>query len=328
MIKDIKKMCKDNNVELLYLCKFGSHLYGTNNSESDTDYKGIFLPSKDQCYLGEQSKNITYTSGDNNSKNSKDDIDVSLWSLQYFLKLVSKGETNAIDLLYSNTFPEMIIYKDEKMKKIFHYHQKLFNIRDCNSYIGYALGQAKKYGIKGSRLGILKNINQYIHDNIKEEDKNKKLSVIIPDIISKYGDGSLCFSKIINNIESIIICGKVHMGTIYINEFCDRVNRDYDKYGERAKMAEENKGIDWKAISHAMRSLFQMDSLIEYGEIVYPLMQCDFLKEIKNGDHDFKIIEQIIVETINDIELKLSNNFLYHIVDRKLIRDLILEFYE
>ena len=327
MIKDIKKMCKDNNVELLYLCKFGSHLYGTNNSESDTDYKGIFLPSKDQCYLGEQSKNITYTSGDNNSKNSKDDIDVSLWSLQYFLKLVSKGETNAIDLLYSNTFPEMIIYKNEKMKKIFHYHQKLFNIRDCNSYIGYALGQAKKYGIKGSRLGILKNINQYIHDNIKEEDKNKKLSVIIPDIISKHGDGSLCFSKIINNIESIIICGKVHMGTITINEFCKRIKKDYRKYGSRARKAEKNEGIDWKALSHAVRALFQMEKLIDEGYILYPLSDSNFIKSIKNGIYDFVYLEDFIMKYINKIEYKLKTNELYHNFDQKLVDDIILGFY-
>jgi predicted nucleotidyltransferase len=31
---------------LLYLTKFGSHLYGTNGPNSDADYKGFYLPSK------------------------------------------------------------------------------------------------------------------------------------------------------------------------------------------------------------------------------------------------------------------------------------------
>jgi len=45
-LKTVKKLCNDNNVKPLYISYFGSKLYGTNNEKSDTDFKGIFLPSK------------------------------------------------------------------------------------------------------------------------------------------------------------------------------------------------------------------------------------------------------------------------------------------
>jgi predicted nucleotidyltransferase len=156
MLKDIQKMCEEKEVTLLYLVKFGSHLYGTDTSESDVDYKGIFLPSKEQCFLQNVPKSITYSTGKNDSKNTEDDVDIQLWSLQYFLQLLSKGEINALDLCFSFTYPEVIEHKDNRMNLIFDNHKKFFNVKDCNAYISYSINQSKKYGIKGSRLGKIK----------------------------------------------------------------------------------------------------------------------------------------------------------------------------
>jgi len=333
MIEDIKKMCEDNNVELVYLSKFGSHLYGTDTPDSDTDYKGIFLPSKDQCILQNIPKSINFSTGKNDSKNTDEDVDIDLWSLQYFMKLVSKGDTNAIDLLYSITYPKMIEYKDSRMGRIFLNHKKLFDIKNCNAYIGYALGQAKKYGIKGTRLGVLKNVYNYVK-NINENKTDEKLNLIIDDLYDKCGNGNLCFIKDISNdkksnrsTRSIIICGKVHMGTITINEFCKRIEKDYRKYGSRARKAEKNEGIDWKALSHAVRALFQMEKLIDEGYILYPLSDSNFIKSIKNGIYNFVYLEDFIMKYINKIEYKLKTNELYHNFDQKLVDDIILGFY-
>jgi len=84
MLDTIKYYEDKYNVKILYLVEFGSTLYGTNTPDSDTDYKGIFLPSKESCFLNTQNKHISYTSGKSNSKNGTDDIDFELWSLQYW----------------------------------------------------------------------------------------------------------------------------------------------------------------------------------------------------------------------------------------------------
>ena len=55
--------------------KFGAHLYGTANSDSDIDYKGIFMPSKDEVLLGRIPKSHSHSTGKDESKNTKNDID-------------------------------------------------------------------------------------------------------------------------------------------------------------------------------------------------------------------------------------------------------------
>ena len=86
--------------ELLYLCEFGSHLYGTDTPDSDIDYKGVFLPSKKEMLLGNKCKSLHYSSGKNDDRNTKEDVDVDLWSLQYFFFFFFKEERNAIKLLF------------------------------------------------------------------------------------------------------------------------------------------------------------------------------------------------------------------------------------
>ena len=85
MEKFVKNFIKENiekqDRQLLVVMKFGSHLYGTNTSKSDLDYKGVFIPSKKEVFLNEIEHTINYSSGNNESKNSSDDLDIELYSI-------------------------------------------------------------------------------------------------------------------------------------------------------------------------------------------------------------------------------------------------------
>lgn len=89
------------HLDILVKMKFGSHLYGTATSESDVDYKGVFLPSKEDILLGNIPKNYSFSTKVNGSKNNPDDIDVELYSLHYFIKLACEGQTVALDMLHA-----------------------------------------------------------------------------------------------------------------------------------------------------------------------------------------------------------------------------------
>lgn len=303
-----EEMCERYGHRLLYLCKFGSHLYGTATEESDLDLKGIFLPNKEHLLLGNKIKSLRYNSGSNNDRNSKNDVDIELWSLQYFFELLGKGETNAIDLAYSPTNKSCVEYIEDSVDKmIFENPREFFNSKDINAFIGYAIGQAKKYGVKGSRLGVLKRVYEYLKDVIYphiEPDQLHyyRLSDIIEDILNNFYDDSFCFMKFINDEEALVLCGKVHLFSIKLEEFYYRIKREYEKYGERAKKAEKNEGIDWKAISHAMRCIYQMEELLEKGKIEYPLSRAKELLEIKNGQYDWTEVEKWIYEGLERIE--------------------------
>lgn len=335
-ILEIEKFIKDKffvneDHRLLYLCKYGSHLYGTNTKDSDVDYKGIFLPSKESLLLGNNLKSFHNSTGKGHSRNTNEDIDVDLWSLHYFINLVKKGDTNAIDLLYSPTNENCVIYKDYRLDEMFDNPLEFFNPIYCHAYIGYAIGQAKKYGIKGSRLGILKQIYKYLIEKDIVNDEilmENKLSSIVEDILDKFYDDSYCFMKIINGEESLVLCGKVHLFSIKIKEFWNRVEREYKKYGERSELAEQNEGIDWKALSHAVRSLMQMEMLLTKGYIDYPLNCSDELKDIKKGKFTFNYVENLISNKLEEIKELQKTSKIKGKINNKLIKNFILKFYQ
>ena len=76
--------CKENGHKLLLISKFGSHLYGTNTEKSDHDYKGLYLPNINDMLCGEFVKSKTFKI-DDTRKNNDNDLDLELFSLQYFL---------------------------------------------------------------------------------------------------------------------------------------------------------------------------------------------------------------------------------------------------
>ena len=87
-------------MRMIVKMKFGAHLYGTATPESDLDYKGIFLPTKDELLLGRVPKSRNYSTGKDNSRNTKNDVDTEMYSLHYFIKLACDGQTVAMDMLF------------------------------------------------------------------------------------------------------------------------------------------------------------------------------------------------------------------------------------
>jgi len=148
------------NLNIIMLAQFGSHLYGTNDENSDTDYKGIFLPTKEQILLGKIPKSInTSTKKINTCKNTCNDIDTEIYSLHHFITLASQGETVAIDLLHT---PKNMTIKTSNIWNSIVENRTKFYTKNLQAFIGYARRQAAKYGIKGSRLNDVQKIVNFL----------------------------------------------------------------------------------------------------------------------------------------------------------------------
>ena len=151
----IKDFEKEYNYKVIYISKYGSKLYGTDNPNSDTDYKGLFIPSKESVLLKKDIEHYNFNSNNTNTKNSKDDIDLQLFSIYKWFSLLKKGETGAIDILFSLFREDTQVFNDPKYTLVLKENYRRFYNRNLHSFLGYCVGQSKVYNIRGERFNEL-----------------------------------------------------------------------------------------------------------------------------------------------------------------------------
>ena len=298
--------------KLVYLSHFGSVLYGTNSEKSDCDLKGVFVPSVASLVKGTASHHYRYSSGTDTSKNNAEDVDVELWSIQKWLNMLGAGDTGALDLLFSVYAKHVKPLVNENFLGEFYNNPScLFDITNSKSYVGYAYGQAKKYGLKGSRMGILKDVLEYLKERTANFDRfNVKAGLFFGDIIEKFGHESYCFmkeSKNPNEPKMLFLLGKGFCHSIKLDEMLCRLNNEFDKYGERVKQAAQNENVDWKALSHALRCLLQVEEVLDTSFVQYPLKDAELLKAVKFAQYSWAEVEQMLLEHLRLMEEKLVN---------------------
>lgn len=310
-------------------CLFGSHLYQLQTPSSDKDYKGIYLPEKDNLLLGNYAKHYSQSTGDDKSKNTAYDIDVEIFSLPYFIELACKGETVAIDMLHAdNRLPELT--SDVKpLWCIWHQIQMQrtkFYTKDMKSYVGYARKQANKYGIRGSRMGAVEDALKVVKA-LSPELRLKEVWDLLPtgEHILKVVMSDKSQSKPLNFYE---VCGRKYQDTLLIAQLEAHLEGIYNEYGERAKQAKDNLGCDWKAISHALRASYQMLGILKDGDFEYPLPQTEFLLAVKTGQLNFvNEVQPELESVIQTIEKLAESSSLPSKVDRAYWDKWLLEVY-
>lgn len=324
-------------MRVLIKAKAGSHLFGTNTPSSDMDYKGVFLPEADQILLGSYSESISKTTGDSNSKNSKDDIDIELYSLKKFLKMASRGDTAALELLF--TPDDMILEKDPLWDEILEYRDQLISSK-VSAMIGYARQQANKYGIKGSRMGELSGIIDKLQSIEKRFDfKEPKLKHAWDEVVEAVKDYDhvhiieLMTSKNMENtkVPALDILGKkfdYHCSFPYVLNILKKV---YRNFGQRAREAKKNGGIDWKALSHAVRVSFQGIELLQTGKITLPLRPNErkIVKAIKAGELDYsKKVQPMLESLLEALEIARNDSKLKKEVEQNLLDNILIKFHQ
>ena len=298
---------------------FGSHLYGTSTENSDKDYKGIFIPSKQDCYLGNIPKSYSNSSGNDSSKNTKDDIDEEIYSLQYFIKLACEGQTVAIDMLHCND--ECLIETSDIWKELV-VNRKKFYTKNLDAFIGYARKQASKYGIKGSRLNTVEEVLNFLKN--RNEDKISDVWDKLPQVEHIH----ILDDPKNKDIKFYQVCGKKFQSTAKIDYVIPILEKFLYEYGHRAQLAKENKGIDWKACSHALRAAYQVKSILLYNDLTFPLKESNIILDVKNGNVDYINEFSPLLETLmNEVEELTKISKLPEKVDKKFWNKFIIDVY-
>jgi len=284
-------------MNIIVKMKFGAHLYGTATSDSDIDYRGVFLPSKEEVLLGRIPKSLNYSTGSSDSKNTAGDTDIEFYSLHYFIKLAIEGQTVALDMLHAPA--EMLLQSSSVWEDIVANRQRFYT-KNLRSFVEYARRQASKYGIKGSRLNAVSEMLKVL----KQAEPSQKLR----DVWNTLPRTEHCFDMTpdVNGLRQYQVCGKTFQESASIGYIIPILRKFYDEYGCRARLAAQNKDVDWKAVSHALRAAYQMKEILTAGTITFPLKNAEFLRKVKQGVLDYMTEVAPALETMMDEVERLS----------------------
>lgn len=294
------------NPKILFLMQHGSHLYGTNTPESDADYKGVVIPPVPEILLGTRPHGSYSKSTKKGSakKNTKSDTDTELFTLHAFLRSCAEGQTFATELLFAPdqfTIQTTPIWDDIRARKHMLIHKNI------KAYFGYARQQAAKYGIKGSRVAAVRAALEFL----KQYKPAATLDMIARDLeiladTHRTADGEqwIGFTEVDVKGKPTIhfeVCNRklaMHTKVGYAISVYQKV---FDEYGQRALLAEKNEGIDWKAMSHAVRVGGQAIELLRYGHIILPRPEAPLLLDIKLGKMPYKEVAELIEQRLAEI---------------------------
>jgi hypothetical protein len=289
-------------MDLIVKMKFGAHLYGTADEGSDVDFKGVFAPGREEILLGRIPKSRLFSTGDDLSRNKAGDVDEEIYSLHYFIRLACEGQIVAMDMLHA---PEAFWIVHTDIWRWIVSERRRFYSKKLNAFVLYARRQAAKYGIKGSRLHAAASVLALLRKTPPE----RKLHHIWEEL----PDGEHCSKPGTDPHGRRLyqVCGKSFQESVAVGYVIPILEKFYADYGERARQAAQNRNIDWKAVSHALRAALQTREIVTRGTIRYPLADAPFIKEVKAGRLDYvSVVAPALEKTVDEVEQLLARSTL------------------
>ncbi len=314
---------------------FGSHLYGSNVAESDTDYKAVALPNGRQIILRDYPSSYSENTKTKETKNSKDDVDMEIFNLYRFLELGKQGQTVFFDMIFS---PERFwLEKSDIWYEILANKDKIVN-KKVGAAIGYARSQAEKYSAKGIRLQALQEVIAFL--NVYKAYPTMELGLALGDepikkLSSFVSPESLEFISLHEEfsdhlpggkLHHLMVCGKKAGFTSSVKTALNTFQKSLGQYGDRAKAAVTD-GVDWKAMLHAVRIAKQTKELLDTGHITFPRPEKDLLLKIRHGELSYEEVSEIIEKGIEGIKEAQAKSSLREESDADFINDFVYETY-
>lgn len=358
MIDEITKQLKPLiNGKLIYLSQYGSHLYGLNTENSDLDFRGVYIPTLDDIILKKDKDEINTELEVVEHIGAKcyfDDalqhhcepvyekkkVDVKIFSLQKFIQLCSKADTNALDLLFS--CHKNYAFKDEQSHVEQYYAEpiavmpyirsevsKLINTDRLESPITYAFKQATKYGIKGNRYKVFLEVLDRIEKFCPNVEHRKTFNVSIMEGMIHGLDPDYVRIETLDNKgteeQYLFVCGVYHQFNLSLDKFEARIREKVEKEYTSQRTIDAANGNDWKALSHAIRVLLEIKELLDTGNIQFPLKDKEFLLDIKQGKVKREFIDNFFNQELSNILERVQKNELDWKYDEEFWNEFILK---
>lgn len=146
VLKIVRKIEKENKIKVLFLIESGSRAWKWESEDSDYDIRGVYI--QDYLKVEEPKEQIDL---------QDKDLDITLWGLKKFLKLLKKSNPSVWEWLSSD-----IIYLDHNLrKKLLLLFKENFNKNALKQhYISMARQNFEKYI---NNIGDKANLKKYVY---------------------------------------------------------------------------------------------------------------------------------------------------------------------
>lgn len=308
---------------------YGSHLFGTATPLSDVDLRGVFVPEPRDILLCRVRGSVAIKRDKApGEKSHAGDTEEESYSLQRFLGLAAEGQTVAVDML----FAPPSAWRDEpgpEWREILANRHRLLT-RKSKAFIGYCRQQAAKYGVKGTRVAAVRAALALLEAGATRHGAAAKVASLDAEIRG-FADGAehalvvdiaQPSGRLVPHLE---VCGRKLPYTVAIKEAAGVMRRLLADYGRRALQAESQDGVDWKALSHAVRVATQGLELLSTGHVTLPSADAGHLLAIKTGQVAYGAVVDEIERLLSEVEQAVLRSRLPDEVDRGWIDDFVAE---
>lgn len=307
--------------------KFGSHLYGTSTPESDLDIKSVYLPTAQDILLQRVKPVISGTrTKAPGVKNNADDIDREAYSPGKFLTLLAEGQTVALDMLFA---PDQFILSppDPVWQQIKAFAPQILTKKTA-IFMRYCRQQAHKFGLKGERIAAARQALTLLKQAEATYGSGPKLEILAIDLKNLAAQNRFLIIDELpqpngQKVGYIEICGKKAMFDAPLKSARMIAQKLVAEYGDRALKAEKNEGIDWKALSHAVRVGHESLEFLQTQYITFPRPEAAHLLAIKKGLLPYQHISDEIEDLLEQVEMAAESSTLPESCDITRIDDFI-----
>lgn len=306
-------------------------MYGTQTPTSDIDIKEVFVPSGESLLMEEAPHGYQLHSREKtrSEKNKPGDIDTAGFSVSKLFRMITEGDILGIEMLFT---PDYAILDKTEAWDLIQSNRHEFITSKLSGYVSYCQRQAAKYGIKGSRVGeVLFWLNFFANSKPSETLNDWWDRVAVELSTGNHGHSSLVQHehKGTGRLEDFFeVCNRKFPRFRSMKDLMSLLNAINDQYGARAKAAATNNGVDWKAMSHAVRVANQAVELLTYGTITFPRPEAEILINIKLGKFPFESISEFLEEKLREVSVAASKTRLPDLPNFSLMRQIVMDLHK
>lgn len=318
---------------LMCAITYGSHLYGTNSSTSDFDFKAVYLPTLRDLMLAKQPRTLRYRfDEDGNSLPEHATMPANGYEaehtpIQKFISDYLGGQAYAVETVFAVVHDAHHLHQPPPTtagSKRFALFEMLclklaskYLHSNVNGMVGFAVKQTFDYVHRGERLNAARAVYEQVNrllsfltasgtsPNLVRLDTPMVRAEVVDDQAVTITETVL--DQLVRNtgleigsstnqnkvMRTLKLNGREYLETTTLPHLLTALEKLINQYGERSTKASET-DVDWKSLSHAVRVYQQVIELLETHTITFPRRNADFLLEIKQGKRDLDEVRDLL----------------------------------